>query len=375
MTNYTKSTNFATKDTLTSGDPLKIVKGTEINTEFDNIATAVNSKADTVSPTFTGTVTATTLSVIGTSSLTGVTTLTAQPILSSLAASKPVFTDASKGLVSTGTLGADQGGTGVANNAASTISISGNFASTFTVSGAYNYTFPSASGTLSTLAGSETFTNKTFGAGTASVPSIKLTSGANLTSATAGAIEYDGKIIYATPLGAQRGIVPTQQYYRLDSALVGANVTGAQSMFGVGATLSSSTVYEFEIVAPLSKTAGTGSHTFSIGFGGTATLNNIGYELIGNFSTTSFTSISTNPLIFYIQTASATAISGAISSAATYFMIVIKGTVSINAGGTFIPQYTMSAAPGGAYSTVVGSYIRLNPLSTSGAATNVGTWA
>jgi len=55
MTNYTKSTNFATKDTLTSGDPLKIVKGTEINTEFDNIATAVATKADSLSPTFTGT--------------------------------------------------------------------------------------------------------------------------------------------------------------------------------------------------------------------------------------------------------------------------------------------------------------------------------
>jgi hypothetical protein len=53
MTAYTKSTNFATKDTLTSGDPLKIVKGTEINTEFDNIQTAVNSKADTASPTLT----------------------------------------------------------------------------------------------------------------------------------------------------------------------------------------------------------------------------------------------------------------------------------------------------------------------------------
>lgn len=37
---YTKTTNFATKDALSSGDPLKIVKGTELNTEFDNIATA-----------------------------------------------------------------------------------------------------------------------------------------------------------------------------------------------------------------------------------------------------------------------------------------------------------------------------------------------
>ena len=54
MSNYTKSTNFATKDALPSGDPLKIVKGTEIDTEFNNIATAVATKADTASPTFTG---------------------------------------------------------------------------------------------------------------------------------------------------------------------------------------------------------------------------------------------------------------------------------------------------------------------------------
>jgi len=55
LSNYVQSTNFATKDALTSGDPLKIVKGTEINTEFVNIAVAVATKADLASPTFTGT--------------------------------------------------------------------------------------------------------------------------------------------------------------------------------------------------------------------------------------------------------------------------------------------------------------------------------
>jgi hypothetical protein len=80
MTAYTKSTNFATKDALTSGDPLKIVKGTEINTEFDNIATAVNSKSDTASPTFTGTVTIPTLSYAGTT-LTAAVTGTGKMVL------------------------------------------------------------------------------------------------------------------------------------------------------------------------------------------------------------------------------------------------------------------------------------------------------
>ena len=55
MSDYTKSTNFATKDNLSSGNPLKIVKGTEIDTEFNNIQTAIATKADLTSPTFTGT--------------------------------------------------------------------------------------------------------------------------------------------------------------------------------------------------------------------------------------------------------------------------------------------------------------------------------
>jgi len=44
--NYTKSTNFAAKDSYAHGDSRKIVKGTEIDTEFNNLATAIASKAD-----------------------------------------------------------------------------------------------------------------------------------------------------------------------------------------------------------------------------------------------------------------------------------------------------------------------------------------
>lgn len=66
MSNYTKTTNFATKDSLPSGNAAKIVRGTEIDTEYNNIATAVATKANSASPTFTGTVTAATVNVTGT---------------------------------------------------------------------------------------------------------------------------------------------------------------------------------------------------------------------------------------------------------------------------------------------------------------------
>ena len=55
MAQYVKATNFASKDALLTGDPNKIVKGAEIDDEYNNIQTAVNSKADTLSPTLTGT--------------------------------------------------------------------------------------------------------------------------------------------------------------------------------------------------------------------------------------------------------------------------------------------------------------------------------
>jgi hypothetical protein len=57
MSNYIKATNFATKDTLATGNPSKIVKGTEIDAEFTAIASAVSSKANINAPVFTGSVT------------------------------------------------------------------------------------------------------------------------------------------------------------------------------------------------------------------------------------------------------------------------------------------------------------------------------
>jgi len=99
MSNYTKATNFATKDNLSSGNPLKIVKGTEINTEFDAISVAIATKADTASPSFTGTPslpTGTTgvTQTAGTSSTTLATTAFVQTALQAIYPVGSIYTNA-----------------------------------------------------------------------------------------------------------------------------------------------------------------------------------------------------------------------------------------------------------------------------------------
>lgn len=206
---------------------------------------------------------------------------------------------------------------------------------------------------------------------------LNFTSASLAGTATAGTMEYDGRALYITPQGTQRGVVPGKQLFRLDATLVGSNVNTAQNILGVGLTLSSSTVYAFESVYAFSKTAGTTSHNFSLLFGGTATLNNISYLMQRVGSTAgSLTDVSAvNTITAFFQTASASAIASAVTSATTSFIVHTRGTVSANVGGTFIPQYILSAAPGGAYSTVAGSHFIIYPIGASGANVSVGTWA
>lgn len=100
----------------------------------------------------------------------------------------------------TGILGAANGGTGVANNAGETITLVGDDAITFTTSAASNVTLPTT-GTLSTLAGTEAFTNKDIDGGTAS-NSLRITLPKNTTTNLDALTDKEGTVAYDTDLDA-----------------------------------------------------------------------------------------------------------------------------------------------------------------------------
>jgi hypothetical protein len=211
-------------------------------------------------------------------------------------------------------------------------------------------------------------------AGNTTVAPLVLSSGTNLSTAAAGSMEYNGATLLFTPISTQRGVVPGIQFYCLNTNLAGVNGTANQSVFGVGTTLSSSTIYRFQMIFYPYKTAGTTSHTMAVSFGGTANVNWIAYESRWN-ATTAYNTQAAGGSYQTGTSLSPVIVTSARTAANEYATVRLAGLVSINNGGTLIPQYSLSAAPGGAYTVLAGSWIEIYPVSAAGSNVSIGTWA
>jgi hypothetical protein len=84
MSNYTKATNFATKDVLLTGNPLKTLSGTELDDEFNSIATAVSTKLNVNNAALTGLPTAPTAALGTTDSQLATTAFVTSAVSSGL---------------------------------------------------------------------------------------------------------------------------------------------------------------------------------------------------------------------------------------------------------------------------------------------------
>jgi hypothetical protein len=279
MSNYTKTTNFASKDNLSPGNPLKIVKGTEIDTEFNNIQTAVGTKTDNASAAITGG------TIVGITDLavadggTGASTATAA--LNNLLptqtgnANKYLQTDGTNATwdaVSlstadiTGTLPVANGGTGVTTSTGTGAVVLSNSPTLVTPA-----LGTPASGTATNLTGLPISTGVS-GLGTGVATFLGTPSSANLASAVtdetgSGALVFANSPTLVTPaLGTPSALVGTNITGTASGLTAGnvttnANLTGAVTSVGNATSLGSFS--SANLLAALTDETGTGSAVFA----------------------------------------------------------------------------------------------------------------
>lgn len=185
MTNYVKLTDFAAKDALVSGNPAKLIKGSEINDEFNALQNSIATKADLSSPAFTGNPTAATQALGNNSTRLANTAFVQQEIadaetainitggtITAVDITDVIITDAViSGLVSP--IVVADGGTGKVSLAANNVLLGNGIDPILTVS-------PSTSGNVLTADG------------TSWVSSPKLISGTALSSSSGTTIDFTG---------------------------------------------------------------------------------------------------------------------------------------------------------------------------------------
>ena len=213
-------------------------------------------------------------------------------------------------------------------------------------------------------------------AGTATVPALSFTSGTNMTTAGAGAFEYDGVAFYGTPSASNRGILDTTHFMVLAVDYTANDSTSAQKVFNIGTsglgaiTLPGSTSYFMEAVYYITRGVGSNSHTLSTLFAVSNALTGITYTA----DTTSTTGNTLGAVSrIYGTAATAVIVTGASTSSSENITVVIRGIVRTNASTTFTPHIQYSSAPGGDPTVLTNSYIRLTPIGNN-AVTFVGNW-
>ena len=229
-----------------------------------------------------------------------------------------------------------------------------------------------------TVTGATTLTSgATYGAGSASVAPITLTSGTNLTTASPGAIEYDGKVIYGTAVSTSRQVINAEQVMVLSGNFALTDTSSAQKAFNATAngalTLAGATAYEFEGQYLISNT-GTNAHTWTVLFGGTGTITSAVMVVSGRSGTTSAGTLTADASAFTTDIVTGL-VSTASSTSSTEFVILkLRGILRVNAAGTFIPQVKLSATTGGTITMLANSFIRFWPIGIN-TVTNVGNWS
>lgn len=174
-----------------------------------------------------------------------------------------------------------------------------------------------------------------------------------------------------TPQQGDGGSGPTAARLLTAAASV-SNTTGAQPWFPSSGAVAVDSNKTYAMLGILRLLAGTTSHSLQIGFGGTASVEQISYIGIGvkrtmnQAGTTSQMAMSNNTSLTTITSANTT-------GGGTVVVLGVLRT-QVQGGGTLIPQFGFSAAPGGSPAAQFGTYFELRELG-DGSITTIGTWS
>jgi hypothetical protein len=229
-----------------------------------------------------------------------------------------------------------------------------------------------------------TLTNAlTLAAGTTSLSPVTFQSGTNLSTVTAGALEYDGAVFYKTSRTAAGRALDKQAYYYISSSDASLNfgTVAAQGVLGAptrGITLGNGT-YEYEVLYNLQGTFVATNQSPQISMvttqvSGTNTITNIAIVEAGD-NNTAFTNGVT--LLSSRLTGANTRAMSTLSTGSRFYTVKMTGTIRIAGTGTtkIYPALTPSAGSASNTWTILsGAKFRVTPIGND-AVTTVGVWA
>lgn len=397
LTDLTTSTSAATASVLVKRDASANIYANNWLGGYTTTATAAGTTTLTIASTFlqyfTGATTQTvTLPVVSTLPLGTqytVVNLSTGAVTVQSSGSNTVITVAgstSAVLTSTATSGTDQTVWSASYSAANVASGKKlTVSNTITLAGtdATTMTFPTTNASIARTDAAQVFTGQQTAnilapANTTTLSAIEFTpSGALLeTASEQGDLEVNsGGIMYYSTAAAERGVVGSEQFVAITSANTLTSQTAVQPIFDGGGgpangriTLASSRSYFFEMdidITAMSSTSG----TFSLAFGGTATLTSIRYRPMAQKSSQG-TINTVNDVI--VTSAASTPVVGANTTVAG--RVYVTGIIRVNAGGTLIPQIAFSTVAGPATPVITAdSWIRLRCIGTNTIA-SIGNW-
>jgi len=325
MSNYTKTTNFATKDNLSPGNPLKIVKGTEIDTEYNNIATAVATKTDNASAAITGgTIVGITDLAIADGGTGASTAANARTNLSAAASGANSDITSLTGL--TTPLTVLQGGTGVTTSTGTTNVVLSNSPTLVTPA------LGTPSAAVLTNATGLPISTGVSGLGTGVATLLATPSSANLASAITDETG-SGSLVFATSPTLVTPILGTPTSATLTNA-TGLPISTGVSGLGTGVATFLATPSSANLISAVTDETGTGSLVF-------ATSPTLVTPLLG----TPTSGVATNLTGLPLTTGVTGLLPVANGGTATATPSIVAGT-NITVTGTW-PNQTIAASSGG----------------------------